>query len=178
MFLKLSQYSQENTSVGVSFYEKEALTRCFSVHLFHRTPPAATSEKKVLLEISQKLTWKLCHSLFFNKVAGLRPANSLKKRLWHRCFPVNFVKYLKNTIFTVHLRAITSTSFIFEFFLFVLSYILLSLQINSTPESYSEPCQTSKMELFATIVNGFSFPQKAQYFMFDWNLKTPLHALQ
>ena len=27
--------------------------------------------------------------------AGLRPVNLLKKRLWHRCFPVNFVKYLR-----------------------------------------------------------------------------------
>ena len=40
----------------------------------------------------------LCRSLFFNKVAGLRPANLLKKRLWHRCFPVNFVKFLLTPI--------------------------------------------------------------------------------
>ena len=32
----------------------------------------------------------------FNKVAGLRPATLLKKSLWHRCFPVNFVKFLRN----------------------------------------------------------------------------------
>ena len=31
----------------------------------------------------------------FNKVAGLRPATLLKKRLWHRCFPGNFVKFLR-----------------------------------------------------------------------------------
>ena len=38
-----------------------------------------------------KLTEKhLCHSLFFNKVPGL-----LKKRLSHRCFPANFVKFLR-----------------------------------------------------------------------------------
>ena len=35
------------------------------------------------------------HSLFFNKVAGLRPATLLKKRLCHRCFPVNFAKFLR-----------------------------------------------------------------------------------
>ena len=34
-------------------------------------------------------------SLFFDKVAGLRPATLLKKRLWHRCSPVNFVKFLR-----------------------------------------------------------------------------------
>ena len=31
----------------------------------------------------------------FLKVAGLRPATLLKKRLWHKCFPVNFVKFLR-----------------------------------------------------------------------------------
>ena len=37
----------------------------------------------------------------FNKVAGLRAAALLKKRLWHRCFPVNFGKF-KNTFLTEH----------------------------------------------------------------------------
>ena len=38
---------------------------------------------------------RLCQS--FNKVAGLRPATLLKKRLWHSCFPRilrNFQEYL------------------------------------------------------------------------------------
>ena len=30
---------------------------------------------------------------FLNKVAGLSPATLLKKRLWHRCFPLNFAKF-------------------------------------------------------------------------------------
>ena len=34
-------------------------------------------------------------SLFFNKVADLRPATLLRKRFWHRCFPVNFAKFLR-----------------------------------------------------------------------------------
>ena len=34
---------------------------------------------------------------FFNKVAGLRPASLLTKRLRHKCFSVNFVKFLKTT---------------------------------------------------------------------------------
>ena len=37
----------------------------------------------------------LWQSLFFNTVAWLRPATLLKKRLWYRCFPVNFVKFLR-----------------------------------------------------------------------------------
>ena len=37
----------------------------------------------------------LAQSLLFNKVAGLRPATLLKKRLRNRCFPVNFSKFLR-----------------------------------------------------------------------------------
>ena len=36
----------------------------------------------------------LCQILFFNKVAGLRPATLLKETLG-RCFPVNFAKFLR-----------------------------------------------------------------------------------
>ena len=39
----------------------------------------------------------LCQSLFFNKVAGLRPANLLERRLRHKCFSMNFVKFLRTT---------------------------------------------------------------------------------
>ena len=34
---------------------------------------------------------------------GLRPATFLKKRPWHRYFPVNFVKFLRIPIFIEHL---------------------------------------------------------------------------
>ena len=62
----------------------------------NRTSHQRCSMKKSVLRISAKFTGKhLCQSLFFNKVAGLRPAIFLKKRLWHRCFPVNFAKFLR-----------------------------------------------------------------------------------
>ena len=35
----------------------------------------------------------------FNKAADLRPATLLKKRLWHRCFLVNFVKFQRMPFF-------------------------------------------------------------------------------
>ena len=41
----------------------------------------------------------LCQSLCFNKISDLRPATLLKMRHWHRCFPVNFVKFLKTPFF-------------------------------------------------------------------------------
>ena len=60
-----------------------------------------------------KFTGKhLCQSLFFNKVAAcrvsflikLQPATLLKKKFWHRCFPVNFAKILRTPFLTDHLR--------------------------------------------------------------------------
>ena len=36
----------------------------------------------------------LPQSLFFNKVPGLRTTTLSKKRLWRRCFPINFAKFL------------------------------------------------------------------------------------
>ena len=52
--------------------------------------------KKGVLKNFAKFTGKhLWQSLFYNKVAGLTPATLLKKRLWHRCFPVDFVKFLR-----------------------------------------------------------------------------------
>ena len=53
------------------------------------------SIKKGVFRNFTKFTGKhLCQILFFNKVAG-RPATLLKKRLWHRCFLLNFVKFLR-----------------------------------------------------------------------------------
>ena len=45
----------------------------------------------------------MCQSLFFNKVADLSPATLLKKRLWRRWFPVNFVRFLRTPFLKEHL---------------------------------------------------------------------------
>ena len=60
-----------------------------------KQPPELFYEKGVLRNLTKFTRKHLCQSLFFNKVAGLRPATLLKKRIWHRCFPVNFAKFLR-----------------------------------------------------------------------------------
>ena len=50
------------------------------------------SVKKVFLEISQNSHANTCARV-----------SLLKKRLWHRCFPVNFVKSLRTPFLTEHL---------------------------------------------------------------------------
>ena len=59
--------------------------------------PLECSIKKSVLKYFNKFTGKnLCRNLFFNKVAGLRPE---KKRLRHKCFLANFVKYFRTPLF-------------------------------------------------------------------------------
>ena len=43
----------------------------------------------------------------FNKIAGLRAATLLKKRLWHRCFPMNLANFFR-TPFVTEQRLCTS----------------------------------------------------------------------
>ena len=51
--------------------------------------------KSVLRNFARFTGKRLCQVLFYNKVPGSEPATLLKKRLWYRCFPVNFAKFLR-----------------------------------------------------------------------------------
>ena len=73
------------------------------VHIFGSSHSEVFCKKGVLRNLTKFTGKHLCQSLFFNKVAGLRPATLLKKRLWHKCFPVNFVKFLRTPFFIEHL---------------------------------------------------------------------------
>ena len=61
----------------------------------YKQPPEVFFQKRCSWNFAKFTGKHLCQSLFFNKVAGLRPATLLKKKLWHSCFPVNFGKFLK-----------------------------------------------------------------------------------
>ena len=50
-------------------------------------------QKKTRFKNFAKFTRKHLCQFFFNKLAGLEPTILLKKRLWHRCDPVNFAKF-------------------------------------------------------------------------------------
>ena len=61
--------------------------------------------KKGFFRNIAKFTGKhLRQSLFFNKVAGIRSATLLKKRVWHRYVLVSFAKFLRRPFLTEHLR--------------------------------------------------------------------------
>ena len=62
---------------------------------FQKKPLEVFFKKNVLKNFAKFTGKHLCQSLFCNKVAGCQPANLLKKRLWHWCFPMNFTKFLR-----------------------------------------------------------------------------------
>ena len=51
----------------------------------------------MFLEISQNSQKSTCA-----RVSFLMKLTLLKKRPWHRCFPVNFAKFLRTTFYTEH----------------------------------------------------------------------------
>ena len=68
--------------------------------VLNRSSHAEVFSRKSALRNFAKFTGKhLCQGLFVNKVADLRPAVLSKKKLWHRCFPVNFVKFLTEGLY-------------------------------------------------------------------------------
>ena len=67
--------------------------------------PEVFCKKGVLRNFAKFTGKRLYQSLFFKKVAGFRPITLLKKRLGHRCFPVNLMKFLRTPFFIEHLVA-------------------------------------------------------------------------
>ena len=63
--------------------------------------PKVFCKKSVLRNFAKFTRKHLCQSVLFNKGLGL--ATLIKKRLWHRCFLVNFTKFLKKPFLTEHL---------------------------------------------------------------------------
>ena len=97
-----------------SYYAKSAMreTKGWNRMSFYRSSRQMCSMRKGVLRNFTKFTGKhLCQSLFFNKVAGLRFAPLLRKRLWGRFFPVNFAKFLR-TPFRIEHVSTTASRFI------------------------------------------------------------------
>ena len=70
----------------------------YCILIFFRSTHHKCSIKRAVLKNFAKFIGKhLSHSLFFNKIAGPRSATLLKKRLWQRCFTLNFAKFLETS---------------------------------------------------------------------------------
>ena len=122
VFLEISQNSQENNVNFMKFLRtpldiehlwwllllfqiRYANFLLLSPFTYRSSRPEVFCKKGVLTSFT-KLTGKhRCQSLFFCKShLFLRPATLLKQRLWRKCFPVNFAKFLRTPFLTEHLR--------------------------------------------------------------------------
>ena len=70
---------------------------------FRSSRPEIFCKKGVLRNFAKFTRKHLCESLFFNNVAYLSLQLYLKKRLWHRCFPVNCAKFLRTPFLRKHI---------------------------------------------------------------------------
>ena len=64
-------------------------------NLFGSGRPEVFYKKDVLSNFAKFTRKHRCQSLLLNKVVGLRSATLLRRRLWHRYFPVNFAYFLR-----------------------------------------------------------------------------------
>ena len=117
-FLNISQNSYESTGNGVFFYLRyrsqgfscefckilwtAAFETMFSIEQF----PVFQSDDVIIFahRIGNADTVKILNFIWSCRPEMLRPATLIKKRLCHRCFPVNFAKFLKPLFLTEPLR--------------------------------------------------------------------------
>ena len=95
--------------MSVIFLERQKQKQFFILYLcliqlkscncikIEKQPPEVFCKKGVSKNFTKFTGKHLCQSLFLNKVADLSTATLLKRRLWYRCFPVNFAKYLRTS---------------------------------------------------------------------------------
>ena len=105
--------------------------------------------------------------LFYKKGVlkiGLRAATLLKKRLWHRCFPVNFAKFLR-TPFSEHFwwLVLNFKIWVYKYDLYVISQLLTVNQLLKPqkmgcvePVALCKNCvcdgwKSCEMEIFLTL---------------------------
>ena len=91
MFIQTSFDSSNGTQYTTWLINVKSLFQalCFTTKNSKQDFPLSPSSP---LKFTRK---DLCQGLFFNKKTGLQLGTFIKKRLWHRCFPMNATKFLK-----------------------------------------------------------------------------------
>ena len=98
MFEVKRKKTQVSWEISVCSWIASKFNSCLHCYIVFRSSHQRCFIKIDVLKNFTKFTGKhLCQSFFVNKVTGLRPATLLRKRLWYRCFPANFVKFLRIT---------------------------------------------------------------------------------
>ena len=127
-------------------------------------------KKKGFLKNFSKFTGKhLCQSLLFNKVAGVRPATLLIKRLWYRCSPVNFEKSLRKPFFFKKSRKIGLEQKTLQVWIYVFYCSNCGMNVWSNVNVIKKMVWIGKFTSLAyTSGHEHSDPAR-KYFCNDWN---------
>ena len=128
---------------------------------YHLTGPAISHPmvlcKKVVVRNFAKFTGThLCRSLFFNKAAGLRPAFLLKKRLWQRCFPVNFAKFLRTPFTIEHIWWLLLEYYCFITIVNINFFRAVSINSETTLKYYHKQTLKTKLKMMGGSMKYFS----------------------
>ena len=121
------------------FYKLFNANSTVFLFFFRSSRPEVFCKKGVLRNFAKFIVKHLCHSLFFDKVAGRRPATLWKKRLWQRCFLTEhlflqntsdgcscFFQCLFVTSHTLHFTLFTSTSTFFRSYFSVFNFVVFN----------------------------------------------------
>ena len=110
IFIRFEDFFMDETKMcSFILYVIKLFANQIELNLFDTSEAVARrcSVKKVFLEISQNSQENTCAIVSFLiklQASDLRPTTLLKKRLWQRCFPVNFAKFLRTPFLTEHFR--------------------------------------------------------------------------
>ena len=105
--LKLVYLTLDQKLLLIDAVIKSQFSYCSLIWML-RSSHQRCSAKKVFLEISRNSQETTCARISFLIKLQAAPATLLKKRLWHRCFPVNFTKSIR----TPFLRNISGSCFL------------------------------------------------------------------
>ena len=112
--------------------------------------------KKSVPKNFAKFTGKhLCQGFFLIKLQSLSPDI---KRTWHRCFPVNFAKFLRTSFLTKYLRWLLLSKMwlalqfsIFRVSSFIEDFLLISLQQKNEIKKGKYPDRVQIFTFFLSI---------------------------
>ena len=117
------------------------------LRVFRSSRPEVFCKKGVLRNFATFTGKHLRQSLFFNKVACLIPATLLKKTLKHRCFPVNFEKFLRTPLVAASEYLVSVSFTVFTILITQIKSILVWLHkrnSNNDPRSIAGALSGSK----------------------------------
>ena len=95
-----------------------------------KQPPEVFFQKGVLKNFPIFTEKHLCHSLFYNKVVGLKPETLLKRILWHRCFSVNLRNFSEHDFFIEHLPWLLLNHILLLILMFSIRHNLISIELD------------------------------------------------